>query len=272
MRHAARQLRAWLIFDVGRMKLFLLVLGSFLGGCSAVPGDAAFRSGHPVQAARLYESQYNMGSTDAGLRLASMLSKGMGIPQDETKAFAIWSDLAGRGVPLAFHNLGVCYEYGQGVAKDISKAEEAYRRGANSGVLWSIFNLGTLYSNGIAQKSDDVEGLALLLKAARLATGDSDSERLIRDDRLGHVAKMKARMTPGEIAAAEEASKRERPNKAPEPTPTAVTPRAMEMVIEVKQWNCNHDKARVAPAAVVAHLYQNVGGSRITDKISGSDL
>jgi hypothetical protein len=62
------------------------------------------------------------------------------------------------------------------------------------------------------------------------------------------------------------------PNKAPEPTPTAVTPRALEMMTEVKQWICSRDEARGAPAAVVAHLYQNVGGSRITDKISGSDL
>jgi hypothetical protein len=45
-----------------------------------------------------------------------------------------------------------------------------------------------------------------------------------------------------------------RPNKAPEPTPTAVTPRAMEMNIEVKPLNCNRKEARVVPAAVVAHL------------------
>jgi hypothetical protein len=44
------------------------------------------------------------------------------------------------------------------------------------------------------------------------------------------------------------------PNKAPEPTPTAVTPRATEMNIEVKPWNCNRNEARVVPAAVVAHL------------------
>jgi predicted transcriptional regulator len=43
-------------------------------------------------------------------------------------------------------------------------------------------------------------------------------------------------------------------NKAPEPTPTAVTPRAMEIMIELKQWICNRDEARVVPAAVVAHL------------------
>jgi hypothetical protein len=46
----------------------------------------------------------------------------------------------------------------------------------------------------------------------------------------------------------------QKPNKAPEPTPTAVTPRAMEVKFEMKQWICNRDEARGAPAAVVAHL------------------
>jgi hypothetical protein len=44
------------------------------------------------------------------------------------------------------------------------------------------------------------------------------------------------------------------PNKAPEPTPTAVTPRAMEVRSEMKRWICNRIEARVVPAAVVAHL------------------
>jgi hypothetical protein len=44
------------------------------------------------------------------------------------------------------------------------------------------------------------------------------------------------------------------PNKAPEPTPTAVTPRAMEAKFEMKGWICNRDEARGAPAAGVAHL------------------
>jgi hypothetical protein len=32
------------------------------------------------------------------------------------------------------------------------------------------------------------------------------------------------------------------PNKAPEPTPTAVTPRAMEVNYEVNPWICNRDE------------------------------
>ena len=44
------------------------------------------------------------------------------------------------------------------------------------------------------------------------------------------------------------------PNKPPEPTTTAVTPRAFESVVEMKQMNRSRFEARGAPAAVVAHL------------------
>ena len=44
------------------------------------------------------------------------------------------------------------------------------------------------------------------------------------------------------------------PNKAPEPTPGLVTPRAMECASEVKRRNRSRDAARGAPSPVVAHL------------------
>ena len=44
------------------------------------------------------------------------------------------------------------------------------------------------------------------------------------------------------------------PNKSPEPTTMAVTPRAIARVIEMKPQNPNRHAARGAPATVVAHL------------------
>jgi hypothetical protein len=44
------------------------------------------------------------------------------------------------------------------------------------------------------------------------------------------------------------------PNKAPEPTPGLVTPRAMEFASEMKRRNKKRDAARLAPSPVVAHL------------------
>ncbi len=44
------------------------------------------------------------------------------------------------------------------------------------------------------------------------------------------------------------------PNKAPEPTPVAVMPRAMSRVAEMKLQNQKRSEARVTPATGVAHL------------------
>ena len=44
------------------------------------------------------------------------------------------------------------------------------------------------------------------------------------------------------------------PNKAPEPTPGLVTPRAMGCDFEMNRRNRSRDAARGAPAPVVAHL------------------
>ncbi len=44
------------------------------------------------------------------------------------------------------------------------------------------------------------------------------------------------------------------PNKAPEPTPVAVMPRAMSRVTEMKLTNQKRSEARVTPTTGVAHL------------------
>ena len=45
-----------------------------------------------------------------------------------------------------------------------------------------------------------------------------------------------------------------KPNKAPEPTPGLVTPRALESDFEMKRRNGKRDVARGAPSPGVAHL------------------
>ena len=47
---------------------------------------------------------------------------------------------------------------------------------------------------------------------------------------------------------------RRSPNKSPEPTTMAVTPRAIARISEMKPWTPNRHAARGAPATVVAHL------------------
>jgi TPR repeat protein len=111
---------------------------------------------------------------------------------------------------MAFYNVGVCCQNGVGTEKNLPKAETSYRHAADAGVLWAIYNLGTMYSDHLTQREDDVTGLTLLLRAQRLASGGSENEKWIREDKFGggHIAKMRARMTAEQIAAAETAAKK----------------------------------------------------------------
>jgi hypothetical protein len=47
---------------------------------------------------------------------------------------------------------------------------------------------------------------------------------------------------------------KKKPNKAPEPTATSVTLRAIDTFSELNLWNINRFAARSAPAVSVAHL------------------
>lgn len=183
--------------------LAISLLAILLVSCSDVPGDAAYRGGHYETAKRLYEEQYKLGNASAGYRLASMLQDGIGGAPDKAKAFEIYTNLAMKGEVVACHNLGVCYEYGTGTPINYPEAAHWYKKAADAGNLWSIYNYGTLYANSYIKPSNDVEGLAYLLCAMRLAKGDAAVLEFIRNDTPGHVKRMKARMTPEQIGLAE---------------------------------------------------------------------
>jgi len=174
-----------------------------LGGCSAVPGDAALRGGHYEIARQMYEEQYRLGNLNAGYRLADWDMNGWGnsVP-DPAKAFRIYSELADKGEVIAAHDLGVCYEYGKGVPINYKLSAAWYKTAADHGYLFSLFNLGTLYADDYVVPRNDVEGLTLLLEAAILAKHDDSTSLFIREDRSGHIEKISRRMSPDEIAKA----------------------------------------------------------------------
>ena len=60
-------------------------------------------------------------------------------------------------------------------------------------------------------------------------------------------------LTSGMAVLPESGAKKE-PNKAPEPTAFAVTPRAISRISEVNLLIANRNAARGAPAKAVAHL------------------
>jgi len=183
--------------------IVVLSVAFALGGCSAVPGDAALRGGHYDIARQMYEEQYRIGNPDAGYRLADWYMNGWGNTiADPARAFQIYSELATKGEVIAAHDLGVCYEYGKGIPIDYKLSAAWYKTAADRGYLFSLFNLGTLYADDYVVPRNDVEGLTLLLEAAILAKHDDSTSLFIREDRSGHIGKISKRMTLDEIAKA----------------------------------------------------------------------
>ena len=61
-------------------------------------------------------------------------SKGLGVKQDNSKAFEYYLKSSELGNPVALYNLGSLYEQGKGVEKDYSKAIEYYQKSSELGV------------------------------------------------------------------------------------------------------------------------------------------
>lgn len=182
----------------------VLLLGLLVAGCSTTPGDAASRSGHPQQAAELYRRGAEQGDAAAALKLGLLVEQGS-VSTDQFGTSGRWylkgCDL---GNEIACHNAGVGYEYGQGgLDKTYESARSYYRRAADKGYMQSQYNLGTLYSNKYF--ADDVEGLKWLLASQATAQSCSKNElcQWILRDPPGHIAKIKARMSPEQISQAQ---------------------------------------------------------------------
>jgi hypothetical protein len=91
------------------------------------------------------------------------------------------------------------------------------------------------------------------LRRARFTVSRSASDAVVACYR-GRVSELRVFGMEDAPFISEIASRVRSPNKAPEPTPGLVTPRAMECALEMKRRNGKRDAARGAPSPVVAHL------------------
>lgn len=166
------------------------------------PGDHAMRRGDYTEARTIFEKQYQLGNFDAGIRLAEIYGRGLGVVANPAKTFAIYSDLARKGDMVAKHCLGACYEHGVGAPIDNAKAALEYRDAADQGYLLSLYSLGSLYARRRLAPENDLEGLTLMLEAQERAVGDDPLARYIRDDQPGFIKRLEQRLTPSDVDAA----------------------------------------------------------------------
>lgn len=178
-----------------------------MAGCSATPGDAAYRSGQPEHAADLYKKGADQGDKTAALKLGLMISKGK-ISTDKYGNHAKWFIRACElGSDAGCHNSGNIYEYGiEGISKNYNKAREYYLMASEKGYMQSQYNLGSLYANQYFD--NDVEGLKWMLLAEKNAATCVNVPicKWIMKDSPGHRKKLTDRMSTKQISEANQLS------------------------------------------------------------------
>ena len=181
------------------------VIAVLLAGCSAVPGDAALRGGHPEQAAELYRRGAEQGDAAAALRLGLLVEQGRASGYGEAGTW--YKRACDLGSLPGCHNVGVSYEYGKnGLTKDLAAAQDAYTKAASAGYMQSQYNLGSMYSNNYVTPPNDVEGLKWLLIAQKTAA-DCKQQQLcqwILQDPPGHRRQLESRLSTQQQSEAHE--------------------------------------------------------------------
>jgi hypothetical protein len=164
--------------------------------------DEAMAARNYPAARAILEQQYELGNLDAGYRLADIFTRGLGVPPEPARVFALFSELAARGETRAMHSVGLCYEHGVGVPVDYQKAAAAYQRAADDGNLLAMVARGALSARDLVMPRDDVEGLSWLFTAGTRAIGDDPLARVIRDQQPAQARRLMERMSPADIASA----------------------------------------------------------------------
>jgi hypothetical protein len=154
-----------------------------------------------AQAAYWYRKAAEQGNAFAQFNLGIMYANGQGVPQDYAQAAAWFSKAAEQGNAFAQYNLGVMYANGRGVPQDYAQAIAWYRKAAEQGNALAQYNLGVMYAFGQGVPQDYVIAYALFNLSA---TGDQSSDNPATNNR----SKLAARMTPQQIAAGQELTRR----------------------------------------------------------------
>lgn len=197
-----------------RTYILLILLIPYVVACSTTPGDAAYRGGHPEQAANLYMKGAELGDSTAADKLGLMISQGEVSVEKYGNALKWFVRACELGSNAGCHNSGHAYEYGQaGAHKDYNKARDYYLIAADKGFMQSQYNLGSLYSNQYFH--NDVEGFKWMLLAERAANACAKVPlcKWVMEDPPGHRTKLKNRMTKNQIAEAEQLANQWKPNK-----------------------------------------------------------
>jgi uncharacterized protein len=156
-----------------RLLKFLLALFVCAGSAPAVAGPyedavSAYDQGDYRTALDVYQPLADQGDARAQHNLGVMYANGQGVPQDHAAAVSWWRRAAEQGFAQAQGALAVMYERGEGVRRDLVQAHKWYSLAA------SRFDLSDKYRDITFRKRD--------LVAAKMTPGQiAEAENLARE-------------------------------------------------------------------------------------------
>jgi hypothetical protein len=182
------------------------------GHAFASRGNKCIRDDDYAGATKWYLLAAGEGNIQAQSQLGRLYSIGEGVPVDYAEAVK-WSRLAAeQGDTEAQAHLGGLYIKGQGVPVDYVEAVKWCRKAAYKGHATAQMLLGGMYHNGDGVKRDLVRSYMLFtLAASGFAAAKSDNVN--KTTSLRDI--VAAKMTPEEIAKAQDRARNWRPEVKP---------------------------------------------------------
>ena len=162
--------------------------GIVTGNLDAVVGAGdLFRQGtpgvepEPAKALALYEGAAVKGNISARRRIADMIVKGEGVPQDFATGRKILDILVAEGDTTSLVQLGDYFADGQYVVVNADRALEAYTKAAELGDAAGYLRLATLYTSGL-QKILPSQRLAMRNFDRAISLGSNSARRVLADE------------------------------------------------------------------------------------------
>ena len=169
-------------------------------------GTTAYKAGNFKLAYEEFLKAAEQGDAEAQFYLGVMYDKGRGVPRDYVDAMQWYRKAAVRGVAEAQYNLALMYDKGQGIKQDYMAAARWYREAADQGLAEAQNNLGLMYDKGQGVPRNYIEAYMWYSLAA--AQADDKAAR--------NLDLLEKRMTPAQIATAQERARNWRPSSGSE--------------------------------------------------------
>jgi TPR repeat protein len=108
------------------------------------------------------------GLQEAATQLAMMVEKGVGVPQDDIRAFKLYKLAADVGHPFSMNATGFMYNSGTGTVRDTNLAFKYINMAVDNGDTQAVANLGAMIVQGQFVTQDCERGEKLLSKTLKL--------------------------------------------------------------------------------------------------------